>query len=89
MITPEKRCNFVLELMDALAEAVGEDRLAIRLSPFGLYNQAKGTQRMETWGHLCRELKRKYRLSCVHFIEPIYEQVQRLDAKNKSKISFV
>jgi 2,4-dienoyl-CoA reductase-like NADH-dependent reductase (Old Yellow Enzyme family) len=87
--SPEKRCKFVLELIDALAEAVGEDRLAIRLSPFGLYNQAKGMQRMETWGHLCRRLKRKHRLSYVHFIEPRYEQVQSLEAKNKSKISSI
>ena len=58
----------MLELMDALAEVVGEDRLAIRLSPFGLYNQAKGMQRMETWGHLCGELKRKLRLSYVHLL---------------------
>jgi len=30
--SPEKRCNIVLELMDALAEAIGEDKLA---SPSG------------------------------------------------------
>ena len=57
--TPEKRCRFVLELMDALAVAVGEDRLALRLSPFGSYNQARGTQRLETRGNLCKKLKKK------------------------------
>jgi 2,4-dienoyl-CoA reductase-like NADH-dependent reductase (Old Yellow Enzyme family) len=45
--SPERRCKFVLELMDALAGAIGEDKLAIRLTPFGLYNQARGMQRME------------------------------------------
>lgn len=55
--TPEKRCRFVLELMGALAGAVGQERVAIRLSPFGLFNQARGEQRLETWGHLCRELR--------------------------------
>jgi 2,4-dienoyl-CoA reductase-like NADH-dependent reductase (Old Yellow Enzyme family) len=84
--SPEKRCTFVLELMEALAKAIGENRLAIRLSPFGLYNQAKGMQRMETWGFLCRELKSRFRLSYVHFIEPRYEQVQSLEAKNKSEL---
>lgn len=83
--SPEKRCKFVLELMEALAKAVGEDKLAIRLSPFGLYNQARGMQRLETWGYLCRELKRKHRLSYVHFIEPRYEQVYSLEEKNKCK----
>jgi 2,4-dienoyl-CoA reductase-like NADH-dependent reductase (Old Yellow Enzyme family) len=81
--SPEKRCTFVLELMDALAGAIGEDKLAIRLSPFGLYNQARGEQRLETWGHLCKELKRKHKLSYVHFIEPRYEQVHSLEEKNK------
>lgn len=75
--TPEKRCRFVLELMDALAAAVGgEQNLAIRLSPFGLFNQARGEQRLETWGHLSRELKARLPcLSYVSFIEPRYEQI--------------
>ncbi|KAF4628112.1 hypothetical protein G7Y89_g10041 [Cudoniella acicularis] len=81
--TPEKRCTFVLELMEALKDAVGEDKLAIRLSPFGLYNQARGEQRLETWGHLCKELKKRMNLSYVHFIEPRYEQVHSLEEKNK------
>lgn len=71
--------------MHALAHAIGEGKLAIRLSPFGLYNQARGTQRMEMWGPLCREPKRKHTLSYVHFIEPRYEQVHSLDEKNKCR----
>ncbi|KAF2400580.1 putative 12-oxophytodienoate reductase [Trichodelitschia bisporula] len=74
--SPEKRCKFVLELMDELAKAVGPEKTALRLSPFGLFNQARGAQRMETWTHLCRELKaRQPHLSYVSFIEPRYEQV--------------
>lgn len=74
--TPEKRCKFVLDLMSELAGAIGQERLAIRLSPFGLFNQARGEQRLETWGHLCRELKKDLpRMSYVNFIEPRYEQI--------------
>jgi 2,4-dienoyl-CoA reductase-like NADH-dependent reductase (Old Yellow Enzyme family) len=70
--SPEKRCRFVLELMDALARTVGEQNLAIRLSPFGLFNQARGEQRVETWTHLCKELKHAHPdLSYVSFIEPV------------------
>ncbi|KAM0255595.1 hypothetical protein ACHAQJ_005599 [Trichoderma viride] len=73
---PEKRCKFVLDLMDELAKTVGEYNLAIRLSPFGLFNQIRGEQRVETWGHLCRELKKSHpKLSYVSFIEPRYEQI--------------
>jgi 2,4-dienoyl-CoA reductase-like NADH-dependent reductase (Old Yellow Enzyme family) len=87
--SPEKRCKFVLELMEALIRAIGQDKLAIRLTPFGLCNQARGTERLETWGFLCRELKRKYDLSYVHFVEPRYEQVFSLEEKNKYKIFHV
>lgn len=74
--TPEKRCTFVTELMGALAATVGEENLAIRLTPFGLFNQARGSARVETWSHLCRELKRQHpRLSYVSFVEPRYEQI--------------
>ncbi|KAI9702322.1 MAG: hypothetical protein M1836_000801 [Candelina mexicana] len=74
--TPEKRCKFVLELMDELAKTVGEENLSIRLSPFGLFNQTRSEQRIETWSHLCRCLKQNHpRLSYVSFIEPRYEQI--------------
>lgn len=70
--SPEKRCRFVLELMDELAATVGEDNLAIRLSPFGLFNQARGEQRVETWTFLCESLKKAHpNLSYVSFIEPV------------------
>lgn len=81
--TPEKRCRFVIELMEALAASIGEGKCAIRLSPFGLYNQTRGEQRLETWGHLCRELKAKLNLSYVHFIEPRYEQVYSTKEKEQ------
>ncbi|KAF4950297.1 hypothetical protein FGADI_8280 [Fusarium gaditjirri] len=72
----EKRCNFALELMEELAKAIGEENLAIRLTPFGLFNQARGEKRVETWGHLCRELKSRLpKLSYVSFVEPRYEQI--------------
>lgn len=74
--SPEKRCTFVLELMDELAAAIGADNLAIRLTPFGLFNQARGAQRVETWSHLCRQLKLQHpSLSYVSFVEPRYEQI--------------
>ncbi|KAI1390252.1 FMN-linked oxidoreductase [Hypoxylon trugodes] len=74
--TPEKRCKFMLELMYELSKTIGEENLAIRLSPFGLFNQIRSIQRLETWSHLCRELKANHpKLSYVSFIEPRYEQL--------------
>ncbi|KAL1305493.1 hypothetical protein AAFC00_002368 [Neodothiora populina] len=82
--TPEKRCRFPLELMTALAEAIGPEKCAIRLSPFGLFNQTRGTQRIETWSYLCRELKRTIpNLSYIHFIEPRFEQFHSYAEKDE------
>lgn len=74
--SPKKRCTFVLELMEEVAKVIGQENSAIRLTPFGLFNQARGEQRVETWSHLCRELKKRLPdLSYVSFIEPRYEQI--------------
>ena len=68
----EGYCRFAIELMEALAQAIGGSNLAIRLSPFSLFNQAKGEHRLEIWSHLCRELKSRIPdLSYIHFIEPV------------------
>lgn len=75
--SPEKRCRFVLELMEQLAAAVGEENCAIRLSPFGLFNQARGEQRIQTWSFLCEQLKIKLpTMSYISLIEPVsFEKV--------------
>ncbi|OJJ45995.1 hypothetical protein ASPZODRAFT_117712 [Penicilliopsis zonata CBS 506.65] len=80
--SPERRARFVLELMGALARRIGEDNLAIRLSPFGLFNQARSLQRMQTWTYLCTQLNNAHRLSYVSFIEPRYEQIFTSEEKD-------
>ena len=76
----EKRCKFVVELMEALRDVVGGYNTAIRLSPFGLSNQTKGEQRVETWSLLCRQLKEKIPdLSYVSFIEPVSTRIWSIE----------
>jgi 2,4-dienoyl-CoA reductase-like NADH-dependent reductase (Old Yellow Enzyme family) len=80
--TVEGYCRFALELMRALADAVGGDKVALRLSPFGLFLQSYGEQRMEIWSHLCRKLKENIpTMSYIHFIEPRFEQIIDLSEK--------
>lgn len=80
--TPEKRCKFVLDLISALASAVGASQIGVRLEPCGLYNHTRGTERVETWTYLCRELKKAHQLSYVHFIEPRFD---RIDSEKEKK----
>lgn len=82
--SPEKRCRFVLELVTALVDAVGESNVGIRLEPCGMYNQTRGMERVETWSYLCRELKRAHKLSYVHFIEPRKDLVAALEGEIES-----
>ncbi|KAI5820536.1 Oxophytodienoate reductase [Pyronema omphalodes] len=81
--SPENRCRFPLELMESVIKAVGQDKVALRLTPFGLFNGTRGEQRLETWGHLCREIKRQWELSYIHFVEPRYEQIIAPEVKEQ------
>lgn len=52
-----RRLAFPLEVVDAIAAEIGGDRLAIRLSPFGRYNDMHGFDgEEETWLTLAGEL---------------------------------
>ncbi|KAL5421408.1 hypothetical protein PMIN04_005570 [Paraphaeosphaeria minitans] len=82
--SPKERCRFVIELMQGVADAVGQDNCAIRLSPFGLYNQVRGEQRIETWSFLCEQLKKVIpRMSYISLIEPRYEQIHSYSEKDQ------
>ncbi|KAF6786174.1 NADH:flavin oxidoreductase NADH oxidase [Colletotrichum sojae] len=76
---PEKRTRFPLEVVAAVAGAIGPSNVAIRLEPTGLYNHTRGAERVETWSYLCSQLGRIYagkdRLSYVHFIEPRFDRI--------------
>jgi 2,4-dienoyl-CoA reductase-like NADH-dependent reductase (Old Yellow Enzyme family) len=68
--SPQKRCKFVLELLGAVAKEIGENNVALRLSPFGIYNDMNDDSRWETWGHLCKEIRSNFpKISYVHFVE--------------------
>ena len=50
--TIENRARFVLEVVDAAIKAIGEDKVGIRLSPFGVFNDMPPYDAMEaeyTW----------------------------------------
>ncbi|KAH8201749.1 hypothetical protein TruAng_004101 [Truncatella angustata] len=77
--SPERRSKFVLELITALADAIGASNIGIRLEPTGLYQHTRGIERVETWSYLCRQIADTYqgdkKLSYVHFIEPRFDRI--------------
>ncbi|KAL9538178.1 hypothetical protein MBANPS3_011138 [Mucor bainieri] len=66
----EKRARFALEVVDAVAQAIGAERTAIRFSP-GSDFQGMGDDNVEkTWGHLTSELQKNHpKLAYVHMVE--------------------
>jgi 2,4-dienoyl-CoA reductase-like NADH-dependent reductase (Old Yellow Enzyme family) len=81
--SPQKRCKFALDLVDALCAAVGEDNVAVRIEPTGVYNHTRGLERVETWSHLCEQLQKHHRLSYVHFIEPRFDRIDSEKEKER------
>jgi 2,4-dienoyl-CoA reductase-like NADH-dependent reductase (Old Yellow Enzyme family) len=70
----EKRCRFVVEVVEAVGKAIGIENVAVRLSPWGVYNDIDDDDRFETWGTLCRLLGEVGRISYVHFVEAREEE---------------
>lgn len=64
----ENRARFHLEVMAALADVWGADRVGVRLSPCGTYNDMIDSNPPAIFGHLIRELD-KMGLAYIHLME--------------------
>jgi N-ethylmaleimide reductase len=65
----ENRCRFVLETADDVAKAIGKDKTAIRLSPYGAFNDMPAYPEIEaTYNYLSAELN-KIGLLYVHLVD--------------------
>ena len=90
----QQRCTFTLETVDKLCKAIGSDRVAIRLCPFGLFNDTFGEGRVEQWTYLCTELAKRnlayvwvdftrivLRYPSRHMIEPRFDEFRNASEK--------
>ena len=72
----EKRGAFAIELVKAVGEAVGEGKVSLKLSPWGVYNDMGDESRFETYSALLRDLKKEVPgVSYVAFVEPRMEEL--------------
>ncbi|EKG22108.1 NADH:flavin oxidoreductase/NADH oxidase [Macrophomina phaseolina MS6] len=83
----ENRCRFVLEVVAAVAGAVGGARTGIRLSPYNYFQDTKDSNPNAHWAYLCAriaELPQELRPAYVHMVEPRFDEAlderQKLDA---------
>jgi N-ethylmaleimide reductase len=65
----ENRARLVLEVADAVIKAIGKDKVGIRLSPFGVFNDMPVYAAMEAdYTYLARELN-AHGLAYVHLVD--------------------
>ncbi|CAI9090860.1 OLC1v1025729C1 [Oldenlandia corymbosa var. corymbosa] len=65
----ENRCRFPLEIVEAVADEIGADRVGIRLSPFTDYNDSRDSN-PEMLGLYMAEALNKYNILYCHVVEP-------------------
>ncbi|MCL7028580.1 hypothetical protein MKW94_008665 [Papaver nudicaule] len=67
--TLEKRCRFALDIVKAVAEEIGADKVGIRISPFSDYMEA-GDSNPEALSLYMAESLNKFGILYLHVIEP-------------------
>ncbi|KAI3499205.1 hypothetical protein L1887_34998 [Cichorium endivia] len=65
----KNRCRFALEIVEAIVNEIGPDRVGIRLSPFTEFMEA-GDSNPEALGLYMAESLNKYRILYCHMVEP-------------------
>ncbi|KAK9447801.1 uncharacterized protein V1518DRAFT_420461 [Limtongia smithiae] len=67
----ENRARFALEIVDKVAAAIGEDKTAIRLSPFSQFQSMKMDDPFPTFSYIVSTLEKTHpKLAYIHFVEP-------------------
>jgi NADPH2 dehydrogenase len=64
----EKNCRFGLEVVKAISQAIGAEKVGLRLSPFSIVNGMKMKDPIPTFSYLVKELK-ALRPAYLHLIE--------------------
>ena len=65
----ENRARFVLEVVEAVVKAIGKDKVGIRLSPFGVFNDMPLYDALEAdYGYLARELNARG-IAYIHVVD--------------------
>ncbi|CAO3632138.1 unnamed protein product [Cunninghamella blakesleeana] len=75
----ENRTRFSLEVVEAVAKAIGPERTAVRYSPWSQFQDMQDDTPVETWSYIVNQLQKNIPdLAYVHFTEPRADH--RIDA---------
>ncbi len=65
----ENRARFLLEVVDAVSEVWGKDRVGVRLSPYGTFNDMQDSDPLSLFSYVLEQLSKRH-IVYVHVIEP-------------------
>ncbi|KAJ8692644.1 hypothetical protein PTI98_009939 [Pleurotus ostreatus] len=69
--SPENRARFALEVLEAVSKEIGEDRTAVRISPWSRFQEMGMTNPKPTYSYFVSQLKERLpNLAYLHAIEP-------------------
>ncbi|KIK68700.1 hypothetical protein GYMLUDRAFT_36189 [Collybiopsis luxurians FD-317 M1] len=75
--SPENRARFPLEVVDAVAKAVGAEKTAIRISPWSSFQGMRMKDPRPTYRYFVQELKKAHpKLSYIHVVEPRVDGIE-------------
>ena len=74
----ENRARFLFEVVDEIAAEIGADRVGVRLSPWGTFNDMSDADGEALWDHVAKGLAKRG-LAYLHVVEP------RVDFTNDDK----
>jgi N-ethylmaleimide reductase len=73
----ENRARFLLETVEAAADAWAVERIGVRLSPWLDFNDMRDSDPPRLFGHVTRELAR-FDLAYLHLVEPVEDEARNL-----------
>jgi N-ethylmaleimide reductase len=79
----ENRARFLLEVMEAVINVWGADRVGIRLSPAGTFNSMKDSDPAATFGYVAQALG-SLGIAYLHVVEPAENNLYRVNGEPAS-----
>lgn len=80
----QNRCKFPLDVLKAVCETIGPEKVGIRLSPWNYFQSTKDSNRLDHWSYLCEQLAALptgQKPAYVHMVEPRFDEI--LDEQQK------
>ena len=74
----ENRARFLMEIVEAVSEVCGADRLGVRISPLGTFNDMGDDDPESTFGYIAERLS-GYGLAYLHVVNPAVAALEKGD----------